>query len=97
MLLSMTIATAAHGAVTKAEFGKTPDGTAVEIYTLKSDAVEARVMTYGARIVSIKTADKSGKVGDVVLGYDSFAGYLADGKTYFGAIVGAVWKPHRQG
>ena len=88
MLLSMTIATAAHGAVTKAEFGKTPDGTAVEIYTLKSDAVEARVMTYGARIVSIKTADKNGKVGDVVLGYDSLAGYLADGKTYFGAIVG---------
>jgi aldose 1-epimerase len=88
MLLTMTIAAAAHGSVTKAEFGKTPDGTAVDIYTLKSDAVEARIMTYGARIVSIKTADKSGKVADVVLGYDSFAGYLADGKTYFGAIVG---------
>ena len=89
MLLSMTIATvAAHGSVTKAEFGKTSDGTAIEIYTLKSDAVEARVMTYGARVVSIKTADKNGNVADVVLGYDSFAGYLADGKTYFGAIVG---------
>jgi len=45
-------------------------------------------MTYGARVVSIKTADKNGNVADVVLGYDSFAGYLADGKTYFGAIVG---------
>ena len=45
-------------------------------------------MTYGARIVSIKTADKSGKVADVVLGYDTFAGYVADSKTYFGAIVG---------
>jgi aldose 1-epimerase len=79
---------AAHGSVTKAAFGKTPDGTEVEIYTLKSDAVEARIMTYGARIVSIKTADKNGKIADVVLGYDSLDGYLADKKTYFGAIVG---------
>ncbi len=82
----MTIA--AQGAVTKADFGKAPDGEAVEIYTLKSPAVEARIMTFGARIVSIKTADKNGQVGDIVLGYDSMAGYIADKKTYFGAIVG---------
>ncbi|WP_390891572.1 aldose epimerase family protein [Edaphobacter flagellatus] len=88
MVVGMTMAIQAHGAVTKAAFGNTPDGTAIEIYTLKSDAVEARVMTYGARLVSVKTADKAGKVGDVVLGYDSLAGYLADGKTYFGAVVG---------
>lgn len=88
MLLSMTTVTAAHGSVTKAAFGKMPDGTEVDIYTLKSDAVEARIMTYGARIVSIKTADKNGKIADVVLGYDSLAGYLADTKTYFGAVVG---------
>lgn len=88
MLLSMTTAMAAHGSVTKAEFGKMPDGRAVDIYTLKSDGIEARIMTYGARIVSIKTADRDGKVADVVLGYSAFDGYLADKSTYFGAIVG---------
>ncbi len=88
MLLSMTMAAEAQGAVSKASFGKMPDGTAVDVYTLKSDAVEAKVTNYGARIVSIKTADKTGKVGEVVLGYDSLAGYLADKKTYFGAVVG---------
>jgi aldose 1-epimerase len=88
MLLAMTTALTAHGAVTKEPFGTTPDGKAVEIYTLKSDAVEARIMTFGARIVSIKTADKTGKVADVVLGYDTFAGYMGDMKTYFGAVVG---------
>jgi aldose 1-epimerase len=88
MLLSMTTAVAAHGSVSKASFGIMPDGAAVDIYTLKSDAVEARITNYGARIVSIKTADRSGKMSDVVLGYDSLAGYLADKKTYFGAIVG---------
>ena len=88
MLLSMAIAAEAGAAVTKAEFGKMPDGTAVDVYTLKSDALEVKVTTYGARIVAIKTADKNGKMGDVALGYDSLAGYLADKKTYFGSVVG---------
>lgn len=88
MLLSMTTAMAAHGSVTKAAFGTMPDGTAVDIYTLKSDAVEARVTTFGARVVSIKTADRNGKIDDVVLGYNTLPEYLADKKTYFGAIVG---------
>ena len=88
ILLSMTTSLLAHGAVTKASFGMTPDGKAVDIYTLKSPAVEARIMTYGARIVSIQTADKTGKVADIVLGHDTLQGYLDDKKTYFGAIVG---------
>lgn len=88
ILLSMTTAMAAHGAVTKAAFGTTPDGKAVDIYTLKSDLVEARIMTYGARIVSIKTADRTGKTADVVLGYSALDGYLDDKTSYFGAIVG---------
>ena len=88
ILLSMTTTMAAHGAVTKASFGTMPDGTAVDIYTLKSDAVEARIMTYGARVVSIKTADRDGKMGDVVLGYSALDGYLDDATTYFGSIVG---------
>ncbi len=88
ILLSMTTAIAAHATVTKAAFGTMPDGTAVDIYTLKSDAVEARIMTYGARVVSISTADRDGKMADVVLGYSALDSYLADSSTYFGAIVG---------
>ena len=77
-------------AVTKADFGKLPDGKAVDVYTLKNADLEVRVTTYGARIVSLKTKDRDGKVGDVVLGYNSVDGYVAEGttKTYFGAIVG---------
>jgi len=88
ILLTMTTGMAAHGAVTKAAFGTTPDGKAVEIYTLKSDVLEARIMTYGARIVSLEAPDRDGKKADVVLGHDSLAGYTADKNTYFGAIVG---------
>ena len=88
ILLSMTTAIAAHGSVTKAEFGTTQDGKAVEIYTLKSDVLEARIMTYGARVVSILAPDREGKQADVVLGYSALDGYEADATTYFGAIVG---------
>jgi len=88
ILLSMTTAIAAHGSVTKSAFGSMPDGTAVDLYTLKSEGIEARIMTYGARVVSIKTADRDGKMADVVLGYSALDSYLADKTTYFGAIVG---------
>jgi aldose 1-epimerase len=88
MLLSMTTAMAAHGSVTKIPFGTTPDGTAVDLYTLKSEGIEASIMTFGARVVSIKIPDRDGKIADVVLGYSALDGYLADKSTYFGAIVG---------
>ena len=88
LALIMTTSIAAHGAVTKASFGTTADGKAVDIYTLKSPAVEARIMTYGARIVSIETPDRDGKRADIVLGHKDLQGYIDDGKTYFGAVVG---------
>ncbi len=73
--------------VTKSVFGNMPDGTKVEIYTLEEVGVKARIMTYGARLVSLEVPDRSGKIADIVLGYDSFAGYTTD-KSYFGAVVG---------
>ena len=88
ILLTMMTSIAAHGAVTKASFGTTPDGKAVEIYTLKSPTVEARIMTFGARIVSLQTPDRDGKMADIVLGHTDLQGYIDDGKTYFGAVVG---------
>jgi len=77
-------------AVTKAAWGKLPDGRAIELYTAKNAELEVTFTTYGARIVSLKTKDRDGRMGDVVLGYSSVDGYVAEGatKTYFGAIVG---------
>src|ERR1700729_796681 len=88
MLLSMTTGMAAHGLVAKSALGTMPDGTVVDLYTLKSDGIEASIMTYGARVVSIKTADRGGTMSNVVLGYNSLDAYIADKTTYFGAIVG---------
>jgi aldose 1-epimerase len=73
--------------VTKAPFGQTPDGTPVEIYTLKDGTIEARIMTYGAIVVSLRVPDRDGKTADVVLGHDTLQGYEPN-PPYFGAIVG---------
>jgi aldose 1-epimerase len=71
-----------------APFGKMPDGRNVEIYTLRSlNGLEARICTYGGRIVSLKVPDRNGHLGDVVLGFDNLKGYLAD-NPYFGALIG---------
>jgi aldose 1-epimerase len=88
MLLSMTTAMAAHGLVSKTVLGTMPDGKVVDLYTLKADGIEAGIMTYGARVVSIKTPDRNGKMANVVLGYSGLDGYLDDKTSYFGAIVG---------
>lgn len=75
-------------AVTKQPFGKLADGEAVAIYTLKSATVEARLTSFGARIVSISTPDKTGKMADIALGYSTLDGYVADTKTYVGSVPG---------
>ncbi len=72
----------------KQDFGKTPDGTAVSIYTLKNGkGMEARITNYGGIVVSLLVPDRNGKAGDVVLGYDNLEGYIRN-NPYFGAIVG---------
>ena len=73
--------------VMKAAFG-IADGKAVDIYTLtNSKGVEARIMTYGGTVVSLKVPDKTGNLGDVVLGYDSLADYQRS-SFYFGSLIG---------
>ena len=79
---------ATKGNISKAEFGKTTDGQAVQIYTLhNSKGAEARILTYGGIVQELTMPDKNGKFGDVVLGYDTLDGYLTN-SPYFGALIG---------
>ncbi len=76
------------GTITKADFGQTPNGQAVELYTLRNArGVEARIMTYGGIVQSLIVPDRDGKLADVVLGYDNLQGYIAT-TPYFGALIG---------
>jgi aldose 1-epimerase len=57
--------------VTKADWGTTADGKPVQIYTLSDQDLKVRITTFGARVVSIEAPDRTGKMADVVLGYDN--------------------------
>jgi len=70
-------------------FHKLVDGKQVDLYKLKNkNGLEMNVTNYGGRIVSLMIPDKSGKMEDVVLGYESIDGYLNANEQYFGASIG---------
>jgi aldose 1-epimerase len=76
------------GQISQQPFGQTADGVAVELYKLRnSKGVEAGICNYGGLVIFLKVPDRNGRLGDVVLGYDSLAEYLKD-SPYFGALIG---------
>ena len=74
--------------VSKQLYGKMPDGTPIDLYTLKDGKIEVRIMNYGATIQSILVPDRNGKVGDIALGFDTLDGYVTGNKPFFGVIAG---------
>ncbi|MBM3334723.1 galactose mutarotase [Candidatus Sumerlaeota bacterium] len=81
---------AMKGSITKTDFGKMPDGTPVDLYTLtNAQGMTAKIITYGTIITDLRVPDRAGKMGDVVMGYDRLDGYLAE-HPYFGCTVGRV-------
>ena len=78
---------------TSASFGKTPDGTEVQLFTLTNkQGAKAAITNYGGTLVSLMVPDKDGKMGDVVLGFDNVDGYAGPAfrkaNPYIGALIG---------
>ena len=69
-------------------FGATPDGTAVERWTLNNGDTTMRVLTFGGVIQTLEVPDAEGQVDNVVLGYPDLEGYYTEGDPYFGALIG---------
>ena len=69
-------------------YGKMPDGTPVEIYTLSNArGMTAEIITYGGAVVRLNAPDRAGKFADIVLGMDDLDGYRSE-PNYFGALIG---------
>jgi aldose 1-epimerase len=69
------------------EFGVT-DGEQVYLFTLANDhGMEVKITNYGGIIAAVKIPDRRDKIDDVVLGHDTFEGYVHRSR-YFGALVG---------
>jgi aldose 1-epimerase len=70
-------------------FGKAGD-TPVQLYTLTNrHGLVARITNYGAIVTELHVPDKTGRLADIVLGFENLDRYVA-GHPYFGAIVGRV-------
>ena len=84
--------TGAHAAdtITQKSAGHAPGGQAVSIYTLtNAHGSQVQITNFGGTVTSIKVPDRRGRLGDVVLGYDSPSRYFTNpGGTYFGALIG---------
>jgi aldose 1-epimerase len=71
-------------------FGTTPDGTAVERYTLTNRDMTVRILTYGGIIQTLEVPDRHGNPVNVVLGFKDLEGYVEHNNPgpYFGALIG---------
>jgi len=93
IVMAITSATGAAAAEIKGPtpFGKTPEGVAVDYYTLSNkNGVVAKIMTRGGTIIELQAPDKAGKTDNIVLGFDDLAGYLSNRNQHFGCITGRV-------
>ncbi len=87
-IVTSNLSAASSGSITQKPFGTTKDGVATELFTLKNaNGVEARITNYGGIVTHLFTPDRSGKLGDVALGYDTLAEYEKV-TPYFGALIG---------
>lgn len=69
-------------------FGKTPDGREIMLYTMTNqNGMQAAVTNIGAALVKLLVPDAQGNLEDVVLGFDRGEDYLDNG-SFFGVVVG---------
>lgn len=97
IFLYATVGTAANAAspsadvsIRRSDYGVTRTGRAVSQYTLNNaHGVTLKVITYGGIVTALEVPDRTGKVADIVLGFDSLADYEAhNGNIHFGALIG---------
>jgi aldose 1-epimerase len=73
--------------IDKTYFGTTA-GAEVYLYTLTNDlGYEVSIINYGGAVTSLRTPDRDGVFGDIVLGFDTLDEYVSNPR-YFGALIG---------
>lgn len=74
--------------LTQEPFGQTAQGEPITRSTLRNrQGIEVAVINYGGIITTLRTPDRDGHIGDIVLGFDTLAEYI-DHNPFFGCIAG---------
>lgn len=76
--------------ILESQFDTLVSGKKVALYTLMNDAgTVMQVTNFGARVVSLWTADRDGNMEDIVIGYDNIEKYIHNkGERFLGATIG---------
>lgn len=78
--------------ILKNTFGTTPSGQEVDLYTLSNGQLSVKITNYGGIITSIEAPDKSGKLTNIVCGFEKLDDYLSEAYLgsypYFGCLLG---------
>ncbi|MCR5150873.1 MAG: galactose mutarotase [Clostridiales bacterium] len=62
--------------ITKRIFGQTKNGEKVDLFTMSNtQGTEVDIITFGATVQSIRTKDKNGVSGDILIGFDTMEGH----------------------
>ena len=76
--------------IVKKSFGTLADGRQADLYVMtNASGASVEITNYGGIIRAINVPDKDGKIGNVVLGYNSVEGYTPL-TGYLGALIGRV-------
>ena len=90
VMLQVVAPSEGYKRVEQADFGKTKDGVAVKLVTLRNaKGMSAQITTYGAIIKELQAPDRNGKFTNVVLTTDSLAKF-ENGFSGAAAIIGRV-------
>src|SRR5436190_8091270 len=88
ILIGASITAQAATRIHREPFGKTPDGAPTEVFTLTGDGgAVVRISNYGGVIISAVVPGRDGSKADVVLGFSTLEGYVAD-RSFQGALIG---------
>ncbi|MDD6021776.1 MAG: aldose epimerase family protein [Acutalibacteraceae bacterium] len=75
--------------VRKEFYGETPDGKKIYEYTIENrNGVSVSIINYGATMNRILCPDKNGEFADILVGFDSLEGHMANPGYFCGQTVG---------
>lgn len=83
--------------VSRSLFGTLPDGSPVDGFLVASAEIELFLISYGARVVALKTKDRSGALTDITFGHTALEGYLTGPNSYLGTTCGRYSNRIRNG
>jgi aldose 1-epimerase len=77
-----------HAQLSSEPWGTVPGGDPVQLFTLRNaHGMKVAISDLGATLVSWHAPDRTGRLGDILLGHDTPADYLA-ATTFMGGLIG---------